>query len=404
MFQKNFDALNKLQDNAVETLFSEKRIVLEWETGVGKTLPALKSAARGGKWLWCMTQNIQEANVKKEIAAFNLNVDITFCNYKSAYKYEKTPFTGIILDEAHGVTENYALSINRIPCQYMLALSASIPYERKLLLNSMGFKKTLKVTLPQAIRYGIIPPVHIIGVEIDPDLSMDFEDIELRRFKGVDKEHPADVVYDYEEYMYIAQQRNYFFHKAFTVTNCSLKQRLNIIEKELAFWRSKMDDYPWTRETRFLPLGGMRKTILANYKNSFMPHIQKHLQGKRYVVFNENIEQIESNDGTSVHSKIKKKTNLEAIEDFNSGKVDVLQVAKMLNEGINLKNIDAVVILALTTESVQNIQRRGRSVRGDNPTVYALYVKGTKDEINFKEFAKDYKDNLTLMKIEDLFT
>jgi superfamily II DNA or RNA helicase len=258
--------------------------------------------------------------------------------------------------------------------------------------------------LPQAIRYGIIPPVHIIGVEIDPDLSMDFEDIELRRFKGIDKEHPADVVYDYDDYMYIAEHRNYFFPKAFTVTNCSLKQRLTIIEKELAFWRSKMDDYPWVRETRFLPLGGMRKTILANYKNSFMPYIQQHLQGKRYVVFNENIEQIESNDGTSVHSKIKKKTNLEAIEDFNSGKVDVLQVAKMLNEGINLKNIDAVVILALTTESVQNIQRRGRSVRGDNPTVYALYVKGTKDETNFKEFAKDYKDNLTLMKIEDLFT
>ena len=73
----------------------------------------------------------------------------------------------------------------------------------------------------------------------------------------------------------------------------------------------------------------------------------------------------------------------------------------MLNEGINLVNIDAVIILALNSTSVQNIQRRGRSVRGDNPLVIVLYVKDTKDEINFKEFTKDYKDFTTIRPITD---
>lgn len=403
MFQKNLEKLIEIQNGAVKFVKEKKRVVLNWETGVGKTLPALRSTEEiGGRWLWIMSQNIQEDNVKKEIAKFGIKSNIIFVNYLSLKNYVGRFFSGVVLDEAHRLTESSAYTLSDIVFEHAVALSASIPPDRMMLLKeTLKLKKASvsRITMKQAIKYGILPPVNIIGVEIDIDSDTDLHYHTFKRFKNT----PPEIINGYAEYL-----TRTFIPGQFTVINCTLAEKLKIVESEMDFWNEQykkkyMDPKAqWMKNTRWMPLGGLRKSLLAELKNRYMPIVQEHLEGKRYVVFNENIKQIEDNEGVKIHSNIKKKDNLGSIEAFNSGETNVLQVAKMLNEGINLKDIDAVVILALTSVDIQNIQRRGRSVRGENPTVYVMYVKGTHDEKKFHKFIEEYKDTTSIVKINQL--
>lgn len=401
-FERNFKALSNLQDTVPGLVEENHSVILQWETGVGKTLPALRTAEKlGGKWLWVMSMNIQENNVKAEMMKFKIRANIKFIHYASLHK-EVNSYTGIILDEVHKLTENYAVHFKKINTKYVLGLSASIPDDRKLLLQDLLKPAWSKVTMARAMQLGILPPIQIIGVELDINLDPNRYNVCMKRFKSVE-DHPYELnQMSFSDYM----MSSYIQHN-FMVTGCTLKQRLQVVEREMEFWkdlqRTNWQKYSWTSETRFLPLGSERKRVLADFKSRFMPIIEQRLKNKnfRYVVFNENIDQVESNDGVKIHSQQKSVDNVQAIKDFNEGRTNVLQVVKMLNEGINLVNIDAVIILALNSTSVQNIQRRGRSVRGDNPLVIVLYVKDTKDEINFKEFTKDYKDFTTIRPITD---
>lgn len=402
-FERNFKALSNLQDTVPGLVKQHQSLILQWETGVGKTLPALRTAEKlGGKWLWVVSMNIQKDNVKAEMMKFNIRANIKFIHYASLHK-ETSSYTGIILDEVHKLTENYAVHFKKINTKYVLGLSASIPDDRKLLLQDLLQPAWSKVTMARAMQLGILPPIQIIGVELDINLDPNRYNVPMKRFKKVE-DHPYEInQMSFSDYM----MSSYIRHN-FMVTGCTLKQRLQVIEREMEFWKElRRKDwekkYEWTVETRSLPLGSERKRVLAEFKSRFMPIIEQRLKNKnfRYVVFNENIDQVESNEGVKIHSQQKSIDNEQAIKDFNEGKTNVLQVVKMLNEGINLVNIDAVVILALNSTSVQNIQRRGRSVRGDNPLVIVLYVKDTKDELNFKEFTKDYKEFTTIRPIID---
>lgn len=405
MFKKNTEKLIEIQNKAVREVQAIKRVVLNWETGVGKTLPALKSSKEiGGRWLWIMSQNVQEDNVKREMIKFHIDSNISFVNYRSLGKYKGKSFTGIILDEAHKLTEQAAFDVKNINFEYAVALSASIPPDRLLLIKDalkLPLNGVSRITMKQAIKYGILPPINIIGVEIDIDSDTDLHEHTFKRFRNTEPE----IIDGYEEYL-----TRTFIQGTFTVINCTLYEKLRIVEHEMNFWQEQYKKkyldpkYAWIKNARWMPLGGLRKNLLAELKNRYMPIVQQHLKGQRYVVFNENINQIEVNQGTKIHSNIKKRDNLDAIESFNNGETDVLQVAKMINEGINLKNIDAVVILALSTVDIQNIQRRGRSVRGDEPTVYVLYVKNTHDETKFHKFIEEYKETTSIVNINQLYT
>ena len=402
MFKKNLEKLNQLQDEAVALIATEKRVLLNWETGVGKTLPALRSAQQlKGKWLWLMSQNIQENNIKKEMLHFNINADITFVNYRSAKRQVNKQYTGVILDEAHRLTPTSAKDVAKINATYFVALSASVPEDRLLLLKkTIKYHNVSKITMKQAIKYGIIPPVHIIGVELNLDLDDNRYTVPIKRYNSTDK--PQEF-YSYQHYESVK-----FKPAQFVVRNCTLADKLKVIETEMEYWKQQNSKhygdpkFRWIKDTKWLPLGALRKNTLAELKSKYIHLVQKLVDGKRYVVFNENIEQIESNEGTSIHSKLKKVDNLESIEEFNRGNINVLQVAKMINEGINLVNIDAIIILSLSSSDIQNIQRRGRSVRGETPTIYVMYVADTKDEENFIKFVQDYKDTTRIISINQL--
>lgn len=401
MFQKNLESLKSIQQQAVEFIKLHKRFFINWETGIGKTLPALQAATDiGGKWLWVMSQNVQERNILAECKKFKLKPNITFVNYMSLEKYAgDTSFKGIILDECHRLTSKSAKSLVKIPTEYCICMSASITPDRRVVLrDATQYVKAWKITLNEGMKLGIIPPMVIVGVETPLDIDTDLYTAEMKRFTS-----SKPVYMNFDEYIFNSKR---YIADDFVVRACTLKEYLQVIENEMEFWKQQYysKKQEWLRDTRWLPLGGLRKRILANHKANHLGIIQEHLKGKRYVIFAESIEQLDKLQGEKIHSKLPKEDVEKAIKKFNTGKTNVLCTVRMLNEGINLSDIDAVVILSLNGIDVQNIQRRGRSTRGVNPVVYACYVPFTKDHQNFTKFVEGYEEKTRVITIDKLKT
>lgn len=400
MFTKNLESLKEIQQQAVSYIKEHKRFFINWETGIGKTLPALQAAHDiGGKWLWVMSQNVQEKNILAECKKFKIKPDITFVNYLSLDKHKGLSYTGIILDECHRLTDKSAVALPKIGHEYCICLSASItPQRRVTLKESTNYVKAWKITLKEGMKLGIIPPMTIVGVEMPLDIDDGLYMADMKRFSSA-----APVTMTFDEYIFNSKR---YISNDFSVRACTLKEYLQVIENEMEFWKqqyySKHQD--WIKDTRWFPLGGLRKRILAEHKANYLSVIQEHLKGKRYVIFAESIEQLNKLHGEKIHSKLPKEDVEKAIKKFNTGKTDVLCTVRMLNEGINLGNIDAVVILSLNGIDVQNIQRRGRSTRGVNPVVYACYVPFTKDHNNFTKFIESYEDKTRIVTIDKLKT
>jgi superfamily II DNA or RNA helicase len=400
MFQKNLESLKTIQKQAIEYIKLYKRFFINWETGIGKTLPALQAAHEiGGKWLWVMSQNVQEKNILAECKKFKIKPDIIFVNYMSLNKHIGLEYTGIILDECHRLTVKSAKTLPKIKHEYCICLSASITPERRVVLKEFtGYVKAWKITLKEGMKLGIIPPMTIVGVEMPLDLDDNVHTAAMKRFSST-----APVYMTFDEYVFNSKK---YISNDFVIRACTLKEYLQVIENEMEFWKQQYYNkkQEWMRDTRWLPLGGLRKRVLAEHKANYLNIIQEHLKGKRYVIFAESIEQLDKLQGEKIHSKLPKEDVEKAIKKFNSGKVDVLCTVRMLNEGINLGNIDAVVILSLNGIDVQNIQRRGRSTRGVNPVVYACYVPFTKDHNNFSKFIENYEDKTRIVTIDKLKT
>ena len=81
----------------------------------------------------------------------------------------------------------------------------------------------------------------------------------------------------------------------------------------------------------------------------------------------------------AIHSE-KKSSNQAIIDSFNEGSINSLFAVGMLQEGQNLKGIQAGVIVQLDGKERAFIQKFGRSMRAEDPIQYIFYYRYTQDE------------------------
>ena len=67
------------------------------------------------------------------------------------------------------------------------------------------------------------------------------------------------------------------------------------------------------------------------------------------------------------------------IDDFNTKKIDNLFAVGMLQEGQNLTDIEAGVIVQLDGQERAFVQKFGRSLRATDPIQFIFYYKDTRD-------------------------
>jgi len=71
------------------------------------------------------------------------------------------------------------------------------------------------------------------------------------------------------------------------------------------------------------------------------------------------------------------------IEDFRSGKFNILVASSIGEEGLDIPSVDVVVFYEPIPNEIRNIQRRGRTGRFRTGEIYILVTKATKDEVYF---------------------
>jgi superfamily II DNA or RNA helicase len=261
-------------------------------------------------------------------------------------------------------------------------LTATLPFDLKLILKKdLPEVKRVVYSLSDAIRDSVLPEPSIYKVPIGFDNSRRTEELILTK-GGRDK--IASIPQTTLEY-----GKHFDIMKRFAVYNmkvmCTPLEKLNHYNKNIDYLKQRFIttrlDYV---KNQWVRMGSVRKKFIAESKTQFTKKLIKSLGDKRMIVFCGSVDQaIELGGDLAVHSKTTAKKNKERIELFQSGKTSILFTNKMLTEGMNLKNIEVVIIVQLDNKNLTFVQKAGRGMRADFPLLFILVVPNSQDEKYF---------------------
>lgn len=403
----------RLQNGAVEVLFKEKRLIVEWGTGTGKSRVGVEAARKvlssgGSRILLLVGETTHKANWQQEFkdslgetegaAVFSR---ITVECYQSLMKYEGTSWNLVIADEAHhlrsALRQNALRSLN---AEMFLCLSATLSDKGdgeeliETLEETFGPFESLKYTTQDSIDSGIIgiPIIHVHLLSLDRISSMQTVDIDRGGSKG-----RWEVTCSLSELpVVIGAKGSYIAH-----VNCTAREGYGLLCDEIKRMKTRKDslvDKMWTagadtaglsRQNEFLSnkianYGGRRKMFMGECKTKFAEGLIKALGNKRFVCFCSSVKQGEDLGGEfAINSH--KKDNDDVIIGFNKGNHGQIYAVGMIREGQNLKGIQAGIIIQLGGKGRTFIQEFGRVLRAEKPEQHVIVIDGTKDVDYFFE-------------------
>ena len=372
-----------LQDEAVKLALSYKNLLLSWCTGCGKTFGFIQAqeALKSKKTLIVVAEIAHIQGWKDEYYKHRkeyLLKSTTIICYASLHKQVHESYDLICLDEAHRVTDTRADYLRTIEVSNVIALTATIGWDNLDILKGIwGRFYEFKVTLEQAIEWGIIPEpaIHLIPMKLD-----NLQRTEIVQFSRGKRTQLATCQYP-TRWEYLTNKKKYpNLHLEIRCTPLEkyeyLSSQMNYLLRKYQNSMSEFDKIQWLR------VGSDRKRFLTSLKTDVAHKYVLDLfkKKKRFICFCGSIDQANILGGKNVlHSKTNNPQCV--IDDFNSKKINSLFVVNMLQEGANLVDIDAGVIVQLDSIERSFIQKTGRTLRSkDHPEVYIPYFENTRDE------------------------
>lgn len=332
-----------VQKKAVDLSGKYDYLLLEFATGVGKTLAAIKCLAAHcqGRFLWLVPQTPLIANAQRDFILHgyeDLLQKGDFACYQSLAKFEGMTYGMTIKDESHSGTSDLRIEgLQKITSQKIIALSATVSQEVWDKLNLLGNFYRYTVTLNQAIEWGILaePVINVVSIDLDT--------------KTLRNKVKGKMLSDRDYYDYLCDS--------------------------IDFWRAKNNDF------KMKTLGGERQRFLGKCKTELAKSIIKTFDNERFICFTSSVEQAKLLGGKqAVSSQRTAKQNKEIIDDFNAGGANALFCKNLLTEGVNLVNTKYGLIIQLGNKERFAIQAIGRTLRHDYPEVYILHVNNTVDD------------------------
>jgi|SRR6187402_435718 len=346
------------QNEVVELSKVNRLLAIEACTGVGKGLSCfrcIEADTSTKKWLVVVPEILQIENLKNDIQKHKMThiydkIEDIIC-YASFSKYEGKSLS-LWFNEVHRLSELKSDISSTINFDKIIVDSATIPFRVKDRLKTLGKFHYYQLTLQQAIDKGIIPEPIIYKISIQLD----------------DK---------------IKRNTKKFGKNTALFTDKAYAERLDL---DLQYWKERFAENPkdsWI--TGILnKTGGTRKAFYVSKKTEKLTELLEYLGEKRLICYTGSIEQSDLlGRERAIHSKKKGKHNINTLNSFNNKEISSIFMNKMGREGLNLTDIEAVIITQLGTgndEGLEFLQSFGRSLRGINPEAYILYCKGTKDE------------------------
>jgi len=359
----------EIQNNVLNLADTYNHLIIEFATGLGKTLTAIKLIEKyGGIWNIVIAETNHEQNWVDEFKKHKktkLLKNVKFFCYQSLHK--NTLGENYIFDEAHHLSSDKRIellqeiasnNLNRL-----VGLSATLTRtQHETLKYVLGNYYTYKIGLSEAIDAKILPEpvVYLVGLELDT----------------VHKIHQFN--FNKIKWMMCTEQVMYD----------KLTDKVNWLKDRYMQSREPFHKISW------LKAANNRKKFLAECKTKYAKIILSKLEDKRLICFTSSIQQSEEiSNGLSIHSKLPKDKRTKLIQDFNNGVVNKLFATQMLKEGMNLSNIDVGIIVQLDNVERYLIQILGRSMRSIAPLQYILYFKNTQDEKYVENVTANFNKN-----------
>lgn len=370
------------RETNLETVLSQvdkyNNIILTWATGVGKSFAAIsiQEKLQSKNTLICVAEQTHINNWKAEYIkhnkAFLLESTEIIC-YQSLHKYENREYDLLICDEAHHLTDNRVDKLLTIKASKVVSLSATLSYEEIDLIKSIwGPAYINKVSLSKATEMGIltVPKLYLYPLQLNNSVrdqiiyykkgkpssifKIDYGQLPIYiRRKDISLEIRATEA---EKYEYLTNQMNLY--------------KSNYLESRVEFMKRK-----------WLMLGSERKRYLSSLKTDYIKKVLKSIEQKKVLCFCGSIEQALEMNGVAIHSKMKKSERTVVLDNYINGTTKELFAVGMLKEGVNIPNIEAVIISQLDDQERSFIQRSGRVLRNlTDPEIHVLYFRDTQDE------------------------
>lgn len=376
----------ELQIQALSLIKQSNRVALQWCTGLGKSKAAIEIANyiqnlenEGNiKVLLVVAENAHKSNWKIELSKWRFkSKDITIECYASLPKYKDSWWDLIIFDEAHHLGTDLKMDIlSSMIAEYVILLSATLPDQTMQAVSGVfGKFETSKVSLKQAIEWGILPKPKVYLVPLTLDNTYFNCDI-IEEWGKKEKR----IVYRckfHERWEYLKNKAKY--PNVTLKISCTQQQKYNYLSDQFEYWKKQ---FFRTRQefikNKWLQVGSKRKRFLGECKTNSVRILLNKLQNMRYICFCTSIEQAELLGGkNAIHSE--RKDSLEIIDNFNLKKIDNLFAVGMLQEGQNLTDIEAGIIVQLDGQERAFIQKFGRGMRAEDPIQFIFYYKDTRD-------------------------
>jgi superfamily II DNA or RNA helicase len=396
---------NFIQSKAVLLSKKHRFLCLEWSTGTGKTLAAvkivdeiLKDNPDANGYLICKETShkknwlldIEKHNMSK--ISFSMKT-VLYASLKNQTK--KADF--VVLDECHALTPLRIKNLRKILKQgtRIIFLSATIPKEKKELINK----------LCKQVHYYVISLNKAFELKLLPEPSLIVHKVYLN------KKVVKGKLWEYNARKSKGKITKYCSHKDLFMIMKNYPKDVGIIcqgteqehydalTKQMSYYQGLSEDlkipYPIRTGCRnkFLNIASNRKKFIAEVKTETVKDLVKQfrLDNSRFICFTGSIKQVkELGSDSAVHSKNDEKLNQQLIDCFNNEECTELFAVKMLREGMNLTNIEKGIITQLDSGIGSFFQMLGRCLRHEFPEMHLLVVQNTQDEVYFKKSMENF--------------
>lgn len=397
-----------LVDQAVKLFEKNTSVALLWATGVGKSAAAIKMAnkyigkTKNKNVLLVVAEVAHKENWQKEFEKWGMiNATLTIECYASLHKYRNTNWDLIIFDEAHHLGSDLRLEVlSSMRSSKNILLSATL--DRGMLNeleNILGYIVPHKIGLQDAIDFNILPGphIHLIPLTLD-NVKTDQWIVE----EWGDESKRIPIYTDLrDKWKYLRNKKQYPNIKL--CMRCTALQKYNYLTEQSEYWKKKyMSCRQEYMKNKWMQIGIQRKRFLGEVKTHIVKRLIEKLKDKRYICFCASVAQAEYlGKENAIHSKVKKAQGI--IDAFNEKKIDNLYAVGMLQEGQNLVDIEAGIIIQLDGSERPFIQKFGRSLRASDPHQYIFYYKNTRDEEYLNNILEDFNsDYINVLDVKKL--
>lgn len=351
----------QIQKDALTVALNNKRCGLGISMGVGKTLIGLN-------YIHSLTGvNTRKLRVlvvapklsifdswKDDASKFNINIEgVDFTTYLSLNKHNPQDYDVLVLDECHSLLDSHLNFLGMFNGN-ILGLTGTPP---RYADSAKG--KMVSQFCPIKFKY-------ITDDAVDDDILNDYRIIVHKMSLSNSNNLPVKLK---DKEFYTSEVKNY------------------------AYWTGRVYDANGPKQRQITSVMRMRALMDFKTKETYAKHLLQDIEEK-CIVFCNTQDQADRVCLHSVHSKNPQAE--ENLESFKQGNIDKLSCVLQLNEGINIPELRAGIIMHAYGNERKSSQRIGRLLRL-NPTetamVHILCYKNTIDETWVTEALKDLDSN-----------